>query len=103
MYGITIVRSLPFSFLDDGEGTANISVSIRSGSTVSASHFEGRGDTSYLSLRKLVSDCLSSLSLSLSSVSLSFDSLDNVLEKEQTSCSRAYATSSEITTAGRDK
>ena len=35
MYRITIIRSLPFLFPDDFEGNANISVAIKSGSTVS--------------------------------------------------------------------
>ena len=34
IYGIAIIRSLSFSFPDDFEGTANISVAIKSGSTV---------------------------------------------------------------------
>ena len=34
IYGIAIVRSLSFIFLDDFEGNANISVAIKSGSTV---------------------------------------------------------------------
>ena len=34
MYGITVVRSLQFSFHDDCEGNANISANIKSGSTV---------------------------------------------------------------------
>ena len=34
IYEITVVRSLSFSFLDDFEGNANISVTIKSGSTV---------------------------------------------------------------------
>ena len=34
IYGIAIIRSLPFLFLDDFEGNVNISVTIKSGSTV---------------------------------------------------------------------
>ena len=34
IYGIAIARSLSFLFLDDFEGNANISVAIKSGSTV---------------------------------------------------------------------
>ena len=34
-YGIAIVRSLSFLFLDDFEGSANIFVAIKSGSTLS--------------------------------------------------------------------
>ena len=34
IYGITIVKLLSFLFLDDFEGNANISVAIKSGSTV---------------------------------------------------------------------
>ena len=34
IYGIAIIRSLSFLFLDDFEGNANISVAIKSGSTV---------------------------------------------------------------------
>ena len=34
IYEIAIVRSLSFLFLDDFEGNANISVAIKSGSTV---------------------------------------------------------------------
>ena len=34
IYGIAIVRSLSFLFLDDFEGNANISAAIKSGSTV---------------------------------------------------------------------
>ena len=34
LYGIAIVRSISFLFLDDYEGNANISVAIKSGSTV---------------------------------------------------------------------
>ena len=36
IYGIFIVRSLSFLFLDDFEGNANISVAIKFGSTVLA-------------------------------------------------------------------
>ena len=36
LYGIAIVRLLQFSFLDDFEGNADISVAIKSGSTVIA-------------------------------------------------------------------
>ena len=35
IYGIATVRSLSFLLLDDFEGNANISVAIKSGSTVS--------------------------------------------------------------------
>ena len=38
IYGIAIIRSLPFSFLDDFEGNANIAVAIKSGSTVKQNH-----------------------------------------------------------------
>ena len=34
IYGIAIISSLSFLFLDDFEGNANISVAIKSGSTV---------------------------------------------------------------------
>ena len=34
IYGIAIIRLLSFLFLDDFEGNANISVAIKSGSTV---------------------------------------------------------------------
>ena len=34
IYGIAIIRSLSFLYLDDLEGNANISVAIKSGSTV---------------------------------------------------------------------
>ena len=34
IYGIIIVRALSFLFLDNFEGSANISVAIKSGSTV---------------------------------------------------------------------
>mgnify|MGYP001793208756 CR=1 FL=1 len=34
IYGIPIIRSLSFLFLDDFEGNSNISVAITSGSTV---------------------------------------------------------------------
>ena len=34
IYGIAIIRSLSFLFLDDFEGKANISVAIKSGSIV---------------------------------------------------------------------
>ena len=37
IYGIAIIRSLSFLFLDGFEGNANISVAIKSGSTVAAS------------------------------------------------------------------
>ena len=34
IYGIAIIRSLSFLFLDDFEGNVNISIAIKSGSTV---------------------------------------------------------------------
>ena len=48
IYGIAIVRSSSFVLLDDFEGNANISVAIKSGSTVVAMRLVQCSDTAVL-------------------------------------------------------